>query len=130
VAYYRRSLAILEGLKQPRALDYYDVACCHSLISGAARQPGSGVSAEEALAESERAVAGLRLAFQAGYGNVVWVLTGDSDLKPIRSRPDFQALMMDVCMPAEPFAPLAEADQPGDLTGPPPADRVARRRTE
>ena len=104
VAYYRRSIAILEGLKKPRALDFYDAACCHSLIAGAATQAGSGVSADEGSAEGERALAGVRQAFAAGYSNVVWVLTGDSDLKPIRSRPDFQAQMMDVAMPAEPFA--------------------------
>jgi hypothetical protein len=41
---------------------------------------------------------------EAGYANVVWVRTGDPDLKPIRSRADFQALMMDLVMPVEPFA--------------------------
>jgi serine/threonine-protein kinase len=106
VAYYRRSIAILKGLKKPRALDLYDEACCHSLIAGAATQAGSGVNADEALAEAERAVAGVRRAFEAGYGNLVWVQTGDPDLKPIRSRPDFQALIMDRSMPVEPFAPV------------------------
>jgi tetratricopeptide (TPR) repeat protein len=104
VAYYRRSIAILKGLKTPRALDLYDEACCHSLIAGAAKLAGSGVSAAEGLAEAERAVAGVRQAFEAGYGNLVWVQSGDSDLIPIRSRPDFQALIMDRSMPVEPFA--------------------------
>jgi tetratricopeptide (TPR) repeat protein len=104
VGYYRRSIAILEGLKKPRALDPYDAACCHSLISGAATQAGSGLSAEEGGAEAARAVSGIRHAFEAGYGNLVWVRAGDPDLKPIRSRPDFQALIMDLSMPIEPFA--------------------------
>jgi serine/threonine-protein kinase len=104
VAYCRRSIALLNGLKQPRALDLYDEACCHSLIAGAAKLAGSGVSAAEGLAEADRAVAGVRQAFEAGYGNLVWVQTGDPDLNPIRSRPDFQALMMDRSMPVEPFA--------------------------
>ena len=106
VAHYRQSIAILEGLKKPRALDFYDMACCHSLISAAAAQPGSGMSAAEGAAEAELAVAGVRKAIDAGYSNLVWVRTGDPDLNPIRSRPDFQALMMDVSMPVEPFAPL------------------------
>jgi hypothetical protein len=49
-------------------------------------------------------VAGVRQAFAAGYGNLVWVQTGDPDLIPIRSRPDFQALIMDRSLPVEPFA--------------------------
>jgi eukaryotic-like serine/threonine-protein kinase len=104
VAYYRRSIAILEGLKKPRALDIYDAACCHSLISGVATQARSGLSADESSVEAARAVAGIRQAFEAGYANVVWVRTGDPDLKPVRSRADFQALMMDLVMPVEPFA--------------------------
>jgi eukaryotic-like serine/threonine-protein kinase len=103
VAYYRRSIAMLESLKKSRAQDLYDAACCHSLISGAATAAGSGLSAEAGLAEAERAVAGVRQSFKAGFGNLVWVRTGDPDLKPIRSRPDFQALMMDLAMPADPF---------------------------
>jgi eukaryotic-like serine/threonine-protein kinase len=106
VANYRQSIAILEGLKKPRALDFYDMACGHSLISGAAANAGSGVTAAEGNAEAELAVAGLRKAFEAGYSNLVWVRTGDKDLNPIRSRPDFQALLMDVSMPVEPFAAL------------------------
>jgi tetratricopeptide (TPR) repeat protein len=112
VAYYRRSIAILQGLKKPRALDFYDEACCHSLISGAAMQAGSGVGAAERLAEAERAVAGVRHAFDAGYGNIVWVMSGDPDLKPIRSRPDFLALLMDRSMPVEPFARIEPTNGP------------------
>jgi serine/threonine-protein kinase len=105
VACYRRSLAILKELKQPRALDRYDEACCHSLIAGAARHAGSGLSAREGQAEAELAVAGVRKAFEAGYGNIVWIRSGDTDLNPVRARPDFQALLMDMSMPVEPFAP-------------------------
>ena len=71
------------------------------------------MSAAESAAEAELAVARLRKALEAGYSNLVWVRTGDPDLKPIRTRPDFQALLMDVSMPVEPFA---AARQKGDLT--------------
>ena len=63
------------------------------------------MSTSEGLAEAEQAVPGVRQAINAGYGNLVWIRTGDPDLTPIRSRPDFQALMMDMSMPTEPFAP-------------------------
>jgi eukaryotic-like serine/threonine-protein kinase len=104
VTYYRRSLALLERLKRPTAANLYDVACCHSLISALATQPGSGLSPEEGLAEAEYAVAGVRRAFDAGFEELDWVRTGDPDLKPIRSRPDFRLLIMDMSMPIEPFA--------------------------
>ena len=49
-------------------------------------------------------MAGIRRAIEAGYANFVWIRTGDPDLKPIRSRPDFQAVIMDMALPVEPFA--------------------------
>jgi serine/threonine-protein kinase len=104
IARYRESLAILEGLKSPTSVDVYDMACCHSLIAGAAPAPGSGLAHADARAEAERAVAGVREAFARGYGNLEWVRRGDPDLKPIRHRPDFLMLMMDLIMPVDPFA--------------------------
>jgi serine/threonine-protein kinase len=104
IAHYRRSIAMLESLKKPLALDLYDIACCHSLISGAAQQAESGMSSDQASAAAERAVAGVRQACAAGYRNYAWIRKRDTDLKPIRSRADFQALIMDLAMPADPFA--------------------------
>ena len=45
----------------------------------------------------------LRRAIAAGYRPVDW-MRRDPDLAPLRSRPDFQLLMMDLSFPAEPFA--------------------------
>ena len=39
IAYYRRSIAELERLEKPTPVDIYDMACCRSLIAGAARRP-------------------------------------------------------------------------------------------
>ena len=104
VDHYRRSIAILEGIEPPRALDLYDLACCHSLISGLAAQAGSGLSAAGGLAEADLAMTGIRRAIERGYLNFTWIRNGDPDLKPIRSRPDFRMLVMDMDMPVEPFA--------------------------
>ena len=87
IAHYRRSLAELERLERPTPVDIYDMACCRSLISGAASEAGSGLTAAEGQAEAERAVAGVRRALDAGYSNLTWIRTGDPDLEPIRSRP-------------------------------------------
>jgi hypothetical protein len=94
---------MLEGLRKPRPVDLYDIACCHSLISGARAQAGPSLRAEEGEAEAERAVAGIRRAIEAGYPHLVWIRSEDPDLKPVRSRLDFRLLIMDMSMPVEPF---------------------------
>ena len=104
IAHFRQSLAELERLEKPTLGDLYNIACCRSLISGAASVPGSGLTAAEGQAEAERAVAGVHRVLDAGYTNVSWIRNGDPDLKPIRSLPDFQQLMMDLAFPAQPFA--------------------------
>jgi hypothetical protein len=48
-------------------------------------------------------MAALRQAIAAGYGNLDQ-LRRDPDLGPLRGRDDFRQLMMDLAMPAEPFA--------------------------
>jgi hypothetical protein len=100
---YRRSIAELERIKTPTPIDIYDMACCRSLISGAASAAGSGLTTAEGQAEAEKAVAGVRRSLDAGYSNLAWIRKVDPDLTPIRSRPDFRLLMMDVAFPAEPF---------------------------
>jgi hypothetical protein len=45
----------------------------------------------------------LRRAVAGGYRNVTW-MNRDPDLDALRSRPDFQLLMLDLVLPAEPFA--------------------------
>ena len=52
---------------------------------------------------SDRAMAALRRAFDAGFGFMALLRT-EEDLAPLRSRTDFQALMMDLAFPADPFA--------------------------
>jgi hypothetical protein len=44
----------------------------------------------------------MRLAVATGFDNVGH-MGRDPDLDPLRSRPDFQALMMDLAFPADPF---------------------------
>jgi eukaryotic-like serine/threonine-protein kinase len=80
------------------------MACCRSLIAGAAAEPGSGLTAEEGKFEGGRAVADVRRAIEAGITDLSWVRSIDPALKPIRSRPDFQLLILDLAFPAQPFA--------------------------
>jgi hypothetical protein len=69
-----------------------------------AGQPGSGLTAAAGRAQFECAIADLRRAAAGGF-RMLSLIAFDQDLDPLRSRPDFQALMMDLIFPDDPFAP-------------------------
>ena len=75
----------------------YNKACVLAQISKL-----SGPHAE-GRAAADRAMRVLRQAVAAGYYNAAH-MAKDPDLDPLRSRPDFQILMMDLAFPADPFA--------------------------
>jgi tetratricopeptide (TPR) repeat protein len=74
----------------------------HALLAALATEPGSGLSATDARAEAEQAMAVLRQVVSTGYRDLP-ILRNEPDLDPLRSRADFQALMLDMAFPAEPF---------------------------
>jgi hypothetical protein len=78
-------------------------AGCHAGLLAVAGVPASGVSLHEAQAEAERAMAALARAVADGYRDV-HALRTEAALDPLRGRDRFQLLMMDLAMPAEPFA--------------------------
>jgi serine/threonine-protein kinase len=84
-------------------VDRYNLACVHAVLAGIAAAPGSGMTASEGRAEADRAMHWLRQAVDAGYRNVA-LMQRDHDLDPLRSRPDFQLLLMDLEFPDDPFA--------------------------
>jgi len=102
---FRRAVAIMEHLtsREPDGYNLYNLTCFRSLLSGIASQPGSGLTAEEVTSLGEQAVQALRRAVAAGFRDVGF-MRRDTDLDPLRSRPDFQMLLMDVAFPEEPFA--------------------------
>jgi hypothetical protein len=57
--------------------------------------PGSRLTAEDGQAAANEALASLRRAAAAGWRNAPW-MGADPDLKPIRARPDFQMLKLDM----------------------------------
>ena len=77
-------------------------AGCHAMLSSVAGMTGSGVSADDGQIEAENAMAVLRRLIAGGYHAPE--LRNESCLDPLRTRPDFQRLMMDVVFPAVPFA--------------------------
>jgi eukaryotic-like serine/threonine-protein kinase len=72
-------------------------------LAGVVARPGSGVADGVAQAEAIAAMSTLKRAVEGGYRNFQH-MRGDPDLDPLRPRPDFQLLMMDLAMPAIPFA--------------------------
>jgi eukaryotic-like serine/threonine-protein kinase len=62
-----------------------------------------GVSTAEGADQAEKAMAVLRQAVTLGKRNPYAYRT-ETALDPLRNRPDFRLLMMDLAFPAEPFA--------------------------
>ena len=97
--------------KTGEAIGYYTrekairlfLACCHAGMAGIAGRPGSGVSAADGADQADKSLVTLREAVTMGYRNPDAYRT-ESALDPLRKRPDFQGLMMDIVMPTKPFA--------------------------
>ncbi len=77
-------------------------AGCHAMLASVAGRPGSGIAGPERSSEEEAAMGILREIIEGGYHDRE--IINESSLDPLRSRPDFQLLMMDVCFPTAPFA--------------------------
>jgi eukaryotic-like serine/threonine-protein kinase len=103
VSAYREAIAVGEGLASPSPWDIYCLACSQSLLSGVAIDAGSGLTAAVGQVEADKAILSLHRAVAAGWRRPDQMRV-DSDLDPLRSRPDFQMLMLDLAMPVEPFA--------------------------
>ena len=102
-AAWKRACAHNDGSKSLSGVNTFLLACCHAGLAGLAGRPGSGVSATDGAEQADRAMALLRQAVTLGYRNA-YVYRTESTLNPLRDRPDFQLLMMDLAFPVEPFA--------------------------
>ena len=78
-------------------------ACCHAALAGLAGRDGSGVPAAEASSHAAEAMALLRRAVSMGYRNAD-TLRNEDALSPLRGRDDFRLLLLDLSIPADPFA--------------------------
>jgi hypothetical protein len=102
VSTLRRVVAFGEGIPSSYAKTLNYLAECHALLGRAAGVPGSGLPSGERPVELGRAMEMLRRAIAAGYWDVAW-MRRDPDLDPLRSRADFQVLLLDLAFPADPF---------------------------
>jgi eukaryotic-like serine/threonine-protein kinase len=99
----QQALELLDGLASRSGEEWYETACCHAARVGLAGEPGSELSAGSGPAEADRAMEQLRRAIGMGYRNLGSFRT-EAALGPLRDRPDFRLLMMDLAIPADPFA--------------------------
>jgi serine/threonine-protein kinase len=99
----RRAITILTLLPSRRPTDLYNLACGHALLAGLAVDPGSGITTVEGRAHADRAMEWLRQAVGAGYRKLT-IMRTDTDLDALRSRPDFQLLLLELVFPTNPFA--------------------------
>jgi hypothetical protein len=98
----RRAIALYVALP-PRSYDAAVLeAGCHAMLSGLAGLPGSSMTASDGAIEAERAMDILRGIFATSYRDQGPRTEPALDL--LRSRPDFQLLMMDVAFPNDPLA--------------------------
>jgi tetratricopeptide (TPR) repeat protein len=102
VVTWRRAVSIGERLQSDYGETLYYLACCHALLGGVAGASGSGLLADEGPGEFGRAMELLRRAIAAGYRDG-GRMRRDPDLDPLRPRPDFQLMMMDLAFPIDPF---------------------------
>ena len=100
-------LETLSGEPCPEGVSYYNVACLYTRAAKMTLDDphASAEPAQEARTRNynNRAIDILRKAVAMGFRDVKQ-FAQDRDLDPVRNRPDFQLLMMDVAFPVQPFA--------------------------
>jgi tetratricopeptide (TPR) repeat protein len=102
VADLRRAIALQEGLAALRNDGRYDLARSHARLAGLAAEHGSSLAPAEAQAQSDRAMDLLKRLVAVGYRSAK--MSTEPDFDPLRLRPDFQLLLLDLAFPADPFA--------------------------
>jgi hypothetical protein len=98
---FQKSVAILEASNNLN--DRYNLACTLALASTVVDPAEGPTAADRGGRDAERAVATIRQAIARGWAYAD-VLRNDPDFDSLRSRTDFQALLMDLAFPADPFA--------------------------
>ena len=114
-ALWRRAIAMFAGLSHRRPEVQVHEACCHAGLAGLGGVAGSGIPDALGRAEAETAMDLLRGAVESGVHDLGWFRT-DALLDPLRHRPDFQMLLLDLALPEEPFTP-----RPAGIVGEQPA---------
>ncbi len=96
--------AIMEPFEQTWPTYYYHLACCLALRIPPDSESPSPLAAVDGRRNGDRAMTALRRAATRANKSFNDYRT-DPNLDPLRDRDDFRALLMDLALPADPFAP-------------------------
>jgi hypothetical protein len=99
----RRALGLYQALPPRSGNEWFETACCHAALCDLSGHAGAAVSAAAGDEEAAKAIEALFKASALGYRNT-YIWRTESALEALRPRDDFRMLMMDLAMPAEPFA--------------------------
>jgi hypothetical protein len=99
----RRALALCDGPGPRSVEEVFETACCHAMLASLTGRAASGISATGVEEEAGKSMERLSRALAMGYRNRI-ELGLESALDPLRGREDFRLLMMDLALPAQPFA--------------------------
>jgi serine/threonine-protein kinase len=99
----RRAVALFEGLPSRDGREWFWLACARATLAAAAGSGGAARSAADAPGPADRVMDDLRRAVAMGYRSPA-VFEHEPALAPLRGRADFRLLMMDLAIPADPFA--------------------------
>ncbi len=102
-AHWRRAVAFVESVPDSTGELVFLHAGCHASLSAIALLEGTPMSAALKDAEVNRAIKLLRQAVGLGYRDLNAYRT-ESAIDPLRDLDEFQLLMMDLAMPADPLA--------------------------
>jgi tetratricopeptide (TPR) repeat protein len=106
----RRALGLCDVPPPWSVSELFETACCHAALAGLAGATGSSVSRGQRQAEADQAIEQLCKAVGMAYRNLDAPST-ETALDPLRNRPDFQLLLMDLAFPAESFSKDTAADR-------------------
>jgi tetratricopeptide (TPR) repeat protein len=99
----RRAVALYDALPWRGGEERFLSACAHAALAGLAGQAGAGVAAAEGEEQAAQAMGSLHKAVAMGYRSRDAYRNEDA-LDPLRDRPDFRLMMMDLALPADSFA--------------------------
>jgi serine/threonine-protein kinase len=100
----RRAGDLCDAMTSRTGSDWFLSARSHAALAGLAGRSGTDFSATEARSQADTAIDHLKKAVAQGYRDASAFQNQDA-LDPIRDRPDFLMLLMDLAMPRAPFVP-------------------------
>jgi serine/threonine-protein kinase len=99
----RRAVSLREGLPAATGAAWFEQALARARLGALAAAAGAGVTESERQAALDGAMTDLRRAVAAGFRGLDEVRAARV-LDPLRSRPEFAALLRDLAFPTDPFA--------------------------